>query len=110
MHFRLKSAPVVLFVLVLTGCASSATEAVMVPGPPPTAPPVGLDVGNMAPDLALENLSGETVRLSDFVGQPVMINFWAVWCGFCRIELPEMQSVYEAYHDQGFAILAVDVQ
>jgi len=39
-----------------------------------------------------------------------MINFWAVWCGFCRIELPEMQEVYEAYRDQGFVILAVDVQ
>lgn len=110
MRLYLKGVLAMLFALVLAGCAPAATEAVTIPGPSSTAPLVGLDVGNMAPDLALENLSGETIRLSDLFGQPVMINFWAVWCGFCRIELPEMQSVYEAYQDQGFTILAVDVQ
>jgi peroxiredoxin len=98
------------FVLVLAGCASSATESAAVPGPSPTVPPVGLDIGNTAPDLALEDLRGEMVRLSDYGGQPVMINFWAVWCGYCRIELPEMQSMYETYQDRGFTILAVDVK
>ena len=39
-----------------------------------------------------------------------MINFWAVWCGYCRIELPAMQAVYQVYQDEGFAVLAVDVQ
>lgn len=75
-----------------------------------TVPPVGVTVGRRAPELQLENLAGEQVRLSDLRGRPVMINFWAAWCGFCRIELPEMQEVYESYRDQGFTILAVDVQ
>ena len=75
-----------------------------------TVPPVGVTVGRLAPELQLENLAGEQVRLSDLRGRPVMINFWAAWCGFCRIELPEMQEVYESYRDQGFTILAVDVQ
>jgi peroxiredoxin len=109
-RFRLPSVFAVLFVLVLAGCIPPTTESVTNSEPSPAAPPVGLDIGNRAPDLALQDLSGETVRLSDYAGQPVMINFWAVWCGFCRVELPEMQSVYESYQDQGFAILAVDVQ
>jgi cytochrome c biogenesis protein CcmG/thiol:disulfide interchange protein DsbE len=67
-------------------------------------------VGMRAPDLELRTLDGDTIRLSDLRGQPVMINFWAVWCGFCRTELPEMQQAFEAYRDQGFTILAVDVQ
>jgi peroxiredoxin len=69
-----------------------------------------LQVGDTAPDFALESLSGETLRLSDMRGQAVMINFWAVWCGYCRIELPAMQAVYQVYQDQEFVVLAVDVQ
>ncbi len=72
--------------------------------------PVGLEVGYTAPDLALADLKGNAVRLSDLRGRPVMLNFWAVWCGFCRVELPEMQAVYEDYQDSGFTILAIDMQ
>jgi peroxiredoxin len=64
----------------------------------------------MAPDLELQNLQGESLRLSDFKGHPVMVNFWAVWCGFCLVEMPTMQEAYDAYRDQGFVILAVDVR
>jgi peroxiredoxin len=67
-------------------------------------------VGNLAPDLALENLAGETVCLADHRGQPVLINFWAVWCTYCREELSVMETVYQSYKDEGFVILAVDVQ
>ena len=74
------------------------------------SPPVGLAVGHMAPDFALESLTGETMRLSDMRGQVVMVNFWAVWCGYCRIELPAMQAVHELYQDRGFVVLAVNVQ
>ena len=81
------------------------------PAPSQTlSPPVGLRVGDTAPDFALESLQGETLRLSDMRGQVVMINFWAVWCGYCRIELPAMQAVYQVYQDEGFVVLAVDVQ
>jgi thiol-disulfide isomerase/thioredoxin len=44
-------------------------------------------------DLALKNLDGETIRLSDFKGKPVIVNFWATWCGPCRAEFPEFQEV-----------------
>ena len=111
---------VVLTALLLNGCAAAVPPSVAEqpatptqatePTPVPTVPPVGTKLGDTAPDLTLADLTGERVSLSDYRGQPVMINFWAVWCGFCRVELPEMQAVYEEYADRGFVILAVDVQ
>ena len=55
---------------------------------------VGLEIGNMAPDFQLTTLEGEEVSLSDFRGKRVMINFWATWCGPCRVEMPDMEDFY----------------
>ncbi|MDX1616350.1 MAG: TlpA disulfide reductase family protein [Candidatus Promineifilaceae bacterium] len=81
----------------------SAAPAVTLPesGPP-------LQIGDRPYEFALQNLQGETVRLSQFIGQPILINFWATWCGPCRIEMPEMQAAFEAYKEDGFVILALD--
>ncbi len=65
-------------------------------------------VGAVAPDFTLVNLEGKNVSLSDFQGQPVMINLWATWCGPCRIEMPTIQSRFEKYRDEGFIVLAVN--
>ena len=67
-----------------------------------------LVVGDMAYDFTLADLDGETWTLSDLRGQPVIINFWATWCGPCRIEMPELQAAYDQYQDQGLVILALD--
>ncbi|MEQ6391051.1 TlpA disulfide reductase family protein [Bacillaceae bacterium S4-13-58] len=67
---------------------------------------VGLSVGMQAPDFTLKTLDGETVSLSDFRGQKVMINFWATWCPPCRAEMPDMQKFYE---DEKVVILAVNL-
>lgn len=48
--------------------------------------------GHPAPDFELLSVDGETIRLSDFKGQPVIVNFWATWCGPCRAEFPEFQK------------------
>ena len=64
--------------------------------------------GALAPDFTLVNLEGENVSLSDFKGQPVLINLWATWCGPCRIEMPTIQSRFEEYRDEGFIVLAVN--
>jgi peroxiredoxin len=64
--------------------------------------------GALAPDFTLVNLEGENVSLSDFLGQPVLINLWATWCGPCRIEMPTIQSRFEEYRDEGFVVLAVN--
>jgi len=66
-------------------------------------------VGFLAPDFTLQNQAGESVSLSDFRGQPVLLNLWASWCLPCRSEMPAMQKVYDAYKDQGFVILAVNI-
>lgn len=49
--------------------------------------------GHPAPDFELKNLDGELVRLSDFKGKPVIVNFWATWCPPCRAEFPDFQKV-----------------
>lgn len=65
--------------------------------------------GFLAPDFTLETLAGETLTLSDFRGQGVLVNLWASWCGPCRAEMPAMQRVYDQYKDQGFVVLAVNI-
>ena len=64
--------------------------------------------GFLAPDFALQDAQGQTVRLSDLRGKPVMVNFWASWCAPCKAEMPAMQEVHETYADRGFTILAVN--
>lgn len=68
------------------------------------------NVGDVAPDFTLKNPKGEKISLSDFKGQPVLINFWATWCGPCRIEMPIIEDMYQKYQDEGFVVLAVDVE
>jgi cytochrome c biogenesis protein CcmG, thiol:disulfide interchange protein DsbE len=63
---------------------------------------------HVAPDFTLQILDGKTIRLSDLRGQPVLINFWASWCGPCRLEMPELIRIYEAHRSEGFAILALN--
>lgn len=67
---------------------------------------IGLDKGQIAPDFQLTTLEGEIVKLSDFKGQRVMINFWATWCPPCRAEMPDMQKFYE---NNDVQILAVNL-
>lgn len=66
-------------------------------------------VGFLAPDFTLQTMDGETVSLSDFRGQGVLLNLWASWCPPCLTEMPAMQSVYDQYMDQGFVVLAVNI-
>lgn len=65
--------------------------------------------GQPAPDFELVTLEGETVKLSDFKGKKVILNFWATWCPPCKAEMPHMQEFYEKNQEQGIEILAVNL-
>ncbi len=65
-------------------------------------------VGGPAPEIVLKDLQGKEVRLSDFRGKVVLLNFWATWCKPCKEEMPAMQASYDKLRDQGFVVLAVN--
>ncbi len=64
--------------------------------------------GDPAPDFELLALSGETVRLSDYLGRPVILNFWATWCAPCRLEMPELQRAQAEFGDEGPLVLTIN--
>jgi peroxiredoxin len=67
-----------------------------------------LVVGDKAHDFELFDFDGNKVSLSEFQGQPVIVNFWATWCAPCRVEMPELQKAFDNYQDEGLIILALD--
>jgi peroxiredoxin len=60
-----------------------------------------------APDFELKDSAGKIVKLSDFRGKTVMVDFWATWCGPCKIEIPWFMDFERKYKDQGFVVLGV---
>lgn len=65
----------------------------------------------VAPNFVLDSLDGEEeVSLAEFRGRPVVLNFWASWCGPCKDEAPMLQAAWERYRDRGLVILGVDAQ
>ena len=62
-----------------------------------------------APDFTITDAEGNQVNLSDFFGKPIVLNFWASWCGPCRQEMPEVKKIYEQYKDKGFDIVGVSL-
>ena len=66
-------------------------------------------VGKPAPDFALRTLKGPSVRLSEHLGEVVVINFWATWCGPCRQEMPLLDELYGKYQLAGLILLSVNI-
>jgi peroxiredoxin len=83
--------------------APATTQQVNLPqsGPP-------LQVGDLVYDFTLSDLAGEQVALNEFIGRPLIINYWATWCGPCRIEMPHLQNTFEAHQEDGLVVLALD--
>lgn len=68
-----------------------------------------LTVGKVAPDFDLPDLEDNYVRLSDFRGKVVFLNFWATWCKPCREEMPSMEVLYRNFKQDGLVVLAVSI-
>jgi peroxiredoxin len=79
----------ILAALVVSGCGGSAITTGN--GTPAIAPVVGA----RAPDFTATTLDGETIILDELRGQPVVLNFWATWCGYCRYQMPFLQAASE---------------
>ena len=65
--------------------------------------------GQSAPDFVLKSSAGDNLRLSEYRGDVVMINFWATWCGPCRQEMPLLDDLYSRYQRVGFTLLGVNI-
>jgi peroxiredoxin len=63
----------------------------------------------MAPDFTLRDINKKEVRLSDYKGKVVLINFWATWCQPCQAEMPHLQDIYDDLKDKGFEILSISI-
>jgi len=70
----------------------------------------GVAVQDDAPGFTLKNIDGSNLKLDEYRGQVVLLNFWASWCGPCRQEMPLLDKIHQRYEDAGFAVLAVNVE
>ncbi|MDP9065555.1 MAG: TlpA family protein disulfide reductase [Pseudomonadota bacterium] len=90
------------FIVAMTGCFWAAVVAAAAGGAAP-------GIGAPAPAFTLPALDGGQQSLSEHRGQVVLINFWATWCGPCRLEMPVLDSIYQQDKSLGFALLGISV-
>lgn len=98
--------PLALVVVALIAAAMLYFGFHMSHNPGPAAPGV-LGKSTPAPDFTLESLDGKSTKLSDFRGKAVLLNFWATWCGPCKIETPWLVELQQQYAGQGLQVVGV---
>lgn len=89
----------IFFVLILICLAALAGCEQATPPPPEGA----------APDFALKDTDGNKVRLSDYRGKVVLLEFWATWCPPCKLAIPDLNALQEKYNGEDFALLSISV-
>lgn len=85
------------------GCGEGKTP------PAETATQTAAATAAGVPDFTVTTLDGKTLRLSDLRGQVVVVDYWATWCGPCRIAMPHLQKLHDNYKSQGVTVLALSV-
>ena len=82
----------VIFALLLFGCTKKEQAG-----------------GAVATDFSLQDLNGKTVKLSDFKGKTVLLDFWATWCPPCRASIPGIEKLHKAYREKGLVVLGISL-
>jgi peroxiredoxin len=67
------------------------------------------EMGRKAPDFSLKDLEGNTVKLSDYAGKVVVLDFWATWCHACKEAAPVLESIYRKHKDDDFILLGITI-
>jgi len=67
-------------------------------------------LGKPAPDFQFQGSDEQPIFLSDLQGSPVLLNFWATWCGPCRMEMPYLQQIYDEWQVMGLVLLAINIR
>ena len=101
------SRTVLISTLLCLSMAAAAFSAVHDENVSSTAQRGVVKPGEPAPNFQLRDMNGRIMSLSDLRGKVVLLNFWATWCGPCRIEMPAMERLYRTYDRKDFEILAV---
>jgi thiol-disulfide isomerase/thioredoxin len=93
---------IALATLLLSACSGVTSAA----GSRPTI----VKIGDLAPEIDLKSMTGDQIVLSKLQGRPVVVNFWATWCGPCREEFPALVRMFKQYQDQGLVVVGVNFQ
>ena len=100
---------IVVVVLVVTGMLIAGRHMART-GNTASPIPAGNNIkGTAAPDFELTTLDGQKLRLSDLRGKAVLLNFWATWCGPCKIEIPWLEDLQKQYAPQGLQIVGISM-
>ena len=102
---RLTIAGIVIFLMAaMVGIDGAAGQDIL-----PVAKHRVIKLSEPAPDFQLRDLNGRLVTLSELRGKVILLNFWATWCGPCRVEMPAMEQLYRMFSRKDFEILAVSI-
>jgi cytochrome c biogenesis protein CcmG/thiol:disulfide interchange protein DsbE len=99
-----------LLLLALTACQGSSDSQASSSSNASTGAKQSQKPKDLAPEFALVDLDGNLVKLSDYRGHVVMVDFWATWCGPCRRTIPDLIYLYKAYNADGFDVLGIALE